>query len=170
MDIQIAVPLAVTGYEIALWLHITAVVVGLGATFAMAVLTPVATGMDPVHLPYVHRVQITINKYLASPGLLLIIVTGIYMVADGNWDFGSFWISAAFLVVIVLGGVTGGYFIPTDRKLEQMAVADIGASGGGPVTLSEEYLAKSKQAGIAGFGAGLLIVIVLYLMVMKPGT
>jgi hypothetical protein len=161
---------ATSVYEFTLWLHVIAAVVGMGATFAMAVLTPVAMGMDPVHLPYVHRVQVTINKYMASPGLLVLIATGIYMVVDGNWDFGSFWVSAAFLVVIVLGGMTGAYFIPADRRLEQMAAADIKASGGGPVKLSEQYLAKSKQAGIAGFGAGLLLVFAIYLMVMKPGA
>lgn len=161
---------AATTYELALWLHIVAVIVGLGSTFAMIVLTPVAMGMDPVHLPYVHRVQMAINKYMASPGLLLIIATGVYMVIDGNWDFGSFWVSAAFLVVFVLGAMQGGYFIPTDRRLEQMAAADIAASGGGPVKLSGEYLSKSRASGIAGAVAGLLVVLVTYLMITKPGA
>jgi hypothetical protein len=161
---------AATVYELALWLHIVAVIVGLGSTFAMVVMTPVAMNMDPTHLPYVHRVQMAINRYMASPGLLLILATGIFMVIDGSWDFGSFWISAAFLVVFVLGAMQGGYFIPTDRKLEQMAVADIKASGDGPVTLSNEYMSKSRASGIAGAVAGLLVVIVTYLMITKPGA
>lgn len=161
---------AATVHELALWLHIVAAVVGLGATFAMIVMTPVAMNMDPVHLPYVHRVQVAINKYMASPGLLLILATGVFMVIDASWDFGSFWISAAFLIVFVLGAMQGGYFIPTDRRLEGMAVADIEASGDGPVTLSDEYLAKSRASGIAGSIAGLLIVIVTYLMITKPGA
>lgn len=161
---------AVTVYELFLWLHIVAVIVGLGATFAMVAMSPVAMSMDPVHLPYVHRVQVAINKYMASPGLLVILATGVFMVLDGNWDFGSFWISAALLVVIVIGAMQGAYFIPADRRLEQMAAADIKASGGGPVTLSEEYLAKSKASGIAGSIAGLLVVVVVYLMVTKPGA
>jgi uncharacterized membrane protein len=169
MDIQIAVPLAVTGYEIALWLHITAAVVGLGATFATALFVPVAMSMDPRHLPFVHRMQITINRYMAGPGLLVILATGIYQAIDGNWDFGAVWISASFLIVFVLGGLQGGYFIPTDRKLEEMVSGEIAAAGTGPVELSEDYLSKLRREGMFGGFAGFLVVAAILLMVLKPG-
>ena len=68
-------PVALTGYELALWIHITAVVVGLGTTFAESVLFPVAMKMDARHLPYVHRLQLTINRYFASPALLVILIS-----------------------------------------------------------------------------------------------
>jgi len=164
------IPLAATAYELALWIHIVAAVVGLGALFGTAVLSPVAMSMDPRHLPYVHRVRITVNRYLASPGLLLILATGVYQVIDGNWDFGAPWISASFLIVFVLGGMLGGYFTPTDRKLEQIATADIAASGDGEVKLSEEYLSKAKTYAIVGWVAAFLIVMSVYLMITKHGA
>jgi uncharacterized membrane protein len=105
-------------YEFVLWLHISASMVGLGATFATAVLSPVALSMDPRNLPFVHRVRVTVNRRFGEYGLVLIIATGVFQVIDGNWDFGAFWISAAFLIVFLLGGLLGGYLIPTDRKLE----------------------------------------------------
>jgi uncharacterized membrane protein len=147
-----------------------AAIVGLGATFATAVLTPVAMKMDVRHLPFVHRVQVVINRYMAAPGLLVLIATGVFQVIDGNWDFGSAWVSASFLIAFVLGGMQGAYFIPTDRKLEKLAVADIAASGDGPVELSDEYLSASRNQAIVGGVAGFLIVIAVYLMVMKPGA
>jgi hypothetical protein len=64
----------------------------------------------------------------------------------------------------------GAYFIPTDRKLEKLAVADIAASGDGPVKLSDDYLSTSRTQAIVGGVAGLLIVIAVYLMVAKPGA
>jgi hypothetical protein len=164
------IPLAATTYELALWIHVVAAIVGLGATFATVMLSPVAMSMDPRHLPFVHRVQVAINRYMAAPGLLVIIATGIYQVIDGNWDFGSMWISASFLIVFILGGMQGGYFIPTDRKLEKIAAADIAASGDGPVKLSDEYLAASRRQAIMGGVAGFLIVIAVYLMAVKPGA
>jgi len=50
------------------------------------------------------------------------------------------------------------------------AVADIKSAGDGPVTLSDEYTSKSRASGIAGAAAGLLIVVVTYLMITKPGA
>ena len=81
-------PLALTGYQLSVWIHVTAVVVGLGMTFAEALLFPVAMKMNPRHLPYVHRMQLTINRYVASPALVLILITGIYQVSDAGWSFG----------------------------------------------------------------------------------
>jgi hypothetical protein len=169
METSSAVPLAVTLYELSLWVHITAVMVGFGATFAFSALTPVAMAMDVRHLPYVHRVQVFVTRFMATPALVIVLLTGIYQLVDADWDFGAFWVSASFLIIFVLAGLMGAYFVPTDRKLEAMVSSEIAAAGDGPVELSDEYLARSKTAGIVGSAAGLLLVIAVYLMVMKPG-
>ncbi|MEK6250556.1 MAG: hypothetical protein AABM43_01225 [Actinomycetota bacterium] len=49
--------LAVTTYEFSVFIHITAVMVGFGATFAEAIMFPVAMKVSPRHLPYVHRLR-----------------------------------------------------------------------------------------------------------------
>ncbi len=159
---------AITGYEISLWLHISGVVV-LGATLAEALTFPVAMRMDPRHLPFVYRLQLAINTRLANPALLLVLVTGIYQVIDGNWEFGDPWVSGGFAIVIVLGALLGGYFIPTDRKLEAQVTEELAAAGDGPVKLSEAFQAKARQEGIVGAVTGALIVIAIFLMVVKPG-
>lgn len=160
----------ITGYNIALWIHITAVVVGLGATFAESILLPVVMGVDKRHLPVVYRVQIVINSYFANPALLVILITGFYQVAEGNWDLGSAWISATIAIVILLGGINGMYFIPTDKKLEAMVTEEIAAAGDGPIELSGEYERMSKAEGMVGAFTGLLIVAAIFLMVIKPGA
>jgi uncharacterized membrane protein len=162
-------PFAVTSYDLSLFLHITAVVVGLGATFAESVFFPVAMKLDPRHLPYVHRVQLAINRFLTTPALLVVVVTGFYQVEDRDWDLGDFWLSASFAIVIVLGGLLGAYFIPQDRKLGAMVERDIAASGAGEVKLSDEYLKRARTEGIVGGVAGLLVIVAIYLMVVKPG-
>jgi uncharacterized membrane protein len=154
---------SVTAYTFSIFLHVTAVVVGLGATFAEAITFPVAMKLDQRYLPYVHRLGIAINRYLASPALLVILITGFYQVSKGGWDFGSFWISATFAIVIVLGGLNGAYFIPTDRKLAEMAERDLAAGA-----LSDEYQRRARTEGIIGAVAGLLVVVAVFLMVTKP--
>ncbi len=163
-------PLAVTGYELSLFVHITAVVVGFGATFAEAIAFPLAMKLDPRHLPYVHRLQLAINQRFTTPALVVVLATGIYQVVDADYNFGDFWISASFLIILLLGGLIGAYFIPTDQKLGPMVEREIEAAGGGQVTLSEEYQRAARTEGILGAVAGVLIVIAIFLMVVKPGA
>jgi uncharacterized membrane protein len=163
-------PLAVTGSEISLSLHITAVMVGFGATFAESLLFPVAMKMSVRHLPFVHRVQLSINRYLATPALVVVLATGFYQVGEGDWDFGDFWISATFAIVIVIGGLIGAYFIPTDRRLGPMVERELAAAGQREVVLSEEYQRAAKMEGVVGTVAGVLLVVAVFLMVIKPGA
>ena len=157
---------AITLYDISVFLHVTAVVVGFGSTFAESLMFPVALKLGNRYLPYVHRLQLAINQRFATPALAVVLVTGIYQVIEGRWSFGSFWISATLAIVIVLGALIGGYFIPTDRRLAPMAEAELGAEG---VTLSEEYQRSARREGIAGGVAGVLIVVAIFLMVTKLG-
>lgn len=162
-------PFAITGYEVSLFLHITAVVVGFGATFAEALLFPVAQKMGVKYLPFVHQIQIAINQRLATPAMVVVLITGIYQVTDADLSFGDLWISASFVIVIALGGLLGGYFIPTDRKLRAQVEREIEAANGGEVILSPSYQAAAKTEGMIGGLAGLLIVAAIFLMVVKPG-
>jgi uncharacterized membrane protein len=167
-------PFAITGFEISLWLHITAVVVGFGATFAEAVLFPVAQKMGTRYLPFVHQVQIAINSRLATPAMVVILATGIYQVDKVNASFGDAWISGSFAIVIVLGGLLGGYFIPTDRRLRAQVERELAAAGAGAgerePQLSESYQRAARTEGMVGGLAGLLIVAAIFLMVVKPGA
>jgi uncharacterized membrane protein len=101
--------------------------------------------------------------------LVVILVTGIYQVSDADLDFGDFWISASFAILIVLGALLGAYFIPADRRLGPMVQRDIDRAGDGQVVLSDEYQRAARTEGIVGMVAGLLVIVVIYLMVTKPG-
>jgi uncharacterized membrane protein len=153
-------------YDISVFVHVSAVVVGFGATFGEAVMFPVAMKVGQRHLPYVHHLQLAINQRLASPALGLIIVTGIYQTLDRDWGFGSFWISATFLIALVLGGMIGAYFIPTDRRLAVQAQQELDETG----KVSDEYLRQARTEGIVGAVAGLLVIAAIFLMVTKPGA
>lgn len=125
-----------SAYNLSLFVHITAVVIGLGATFAESVAFPLAMKLDQRHLPYVHRLQRTINKFFAVPALLVILVTGLYQVHKGHWDLGEAWLSLTFAIVVILAALNVVYFIPQDRRLERMVRREL-AAGGAETTLSE---------------------------------
>jgi hypothetical protein len=152
-------------YDILKWLHISGAVVGLGATFALSLAFPLALRSDPRNLPFVHRLSMDINRKLASPALLVLIATGVYMAADRDL-FAEPWVSGPILIAIVLGGMQGAYFVPTDRKLAAMAEKEL---ADGATTLSDDYQRQAKREGGLGAVAGVLIVLALFLMTVKPG-
>jgi uncharacterized membrane protein len=164
------VTLAITTLEISVFLHVAAVVVGFGTTFAEAIALPVAMKLDPRHLPYVYALQLAINRWFVGPAMVIILVTGFYQVSEGGFSLGDPWISATLAIVIVLGGINGAYFIPTDRKLMAMVTAEIAAAGAGPVTLSEDFQRRSRNEGIVGTMVGILILVAIFLMIVKPGA
>jgi uncharacterized membrane protein len=160
----------VTSYSFSIFLHITAVVIGMGATFAESVTFPVAMMTDKRHLPYVHRLQRAVNQWLTTPSLIVVIATGFYQTSKGDWSFGDAWISGSFVIVILIGGILGAYFIPEDRKLQAMAERDIAsAPPGGEIVMSDEYMRRSRREGLIGAVTGLLVVAAIFLMVTKPG-
>lgn len=163
-------PLAkIDAYSLSVFVHIAAVVVGFGSTYALALAFPVAQKLSDRHLPYVHQLGIAISRYLATPALVIVLLTGMYQVADDPGDaigFGDPWVSASFLILIVLGGLIGGYFVPTDKRLGAMVERDL-ANGGEP---SEEYTREAKRSGAVGALAGVLILVAVFLMTTKPGA
>ena len=170
---MIDVPVAVSSFEVSLFLHITAVMVGFGATFAEAIMFPVALRVGVRHLPYVHRLQLAINQWLATPALVIVLVTGLYQVDKLNINLGDFWISATLTIVIVIGALLGGYFIPADRRLAPMVEGEIAALGDREIQLSdlsEEYQRRGRMEGIVGTITGVLLIVAVYLMVVQPGA
>jgi uncharacterized membrane protein len=156
----------ITLFNISLFLHITAAVVGLGATYELAVAFPVALQMDVRNLPFAHRLSRVVGTWFAEPALLVLLITGIYQTADADISFGKPWISGAFAIVIILGGMQGMYFTPTDRKLEALAARELAA---GATELSEDYQRQARREGILGAVAGVLTIIAIFLMVTKVG-
>ena len=153
-------------YDIVKWLHISGAVVGLGATFALAIAFPLALRTDPRNLPFVHRLSLDVNRKLASPALLLLIATGIYLAIDSD-RMDEPWVGGTFLIALILGGMQGSYFIPTDKKLAKQAEEEL---AGGATKLSDDYLARVQKEGTIGAVSGFLIVLAVFLMTVKPGS
>lgn len=157
-------------YKVSLFLHIAAVVVGFGATFAQSVTFPVAMKTSTRHLPYLHKLHTTINRYMTSPALLLIIITGFFQLSqsDDAFKLGQFWVWGTFAIALILGAMNGAYFIPNDTNLGEQAERELAAGGPGEVEMSAEYQQAAKQTGMVGAAAGVLVLLAVFLMVYKP--
>lgn len=152
------------GYKIALFLHILAVVLAFGPTFGYGFFVAAAEGSAPRSVPTVLRGVQMVDRYLVQPGLIVLLLAGIYLLVDGDWEANEAFISIGFLAIFVLFGLSHGFFRPQTVKALELAERDLKAGD----TLSDEYSAVSKRLENVGKLAGLLVVVTIFFMTYKP--
>jgi hypothetical protein len=151
--------LAVTFYSVVKWIHIMAVVVAFGAAFTYPVWFAFVMRAPTDQRAFFHRTQAFIGQWVISPGLLVLVVAGIYMASDAHlWS--EVWVTVPFVIAIVLGGLGGMYFGPREKRL-----AELSASGGGT-----EYTQLFAQVRNVTYVALALVAIAAYMMVTKVGA
>jgi uncharacterized membrane protein len=151
------------GYKIALFLHILAVVLAFGPTFGYAFffsVTPSFPRATPAILAGVQKV----DRYLVNPGMIVLLLAGIYLLVDGPWETSDAFISVGFLAILVLFGLQHGFFQPQTRKAKELAERDLQAGD----ALSDEFVALSDRIGKVGTLAGLIIVVTIFFMAYRP--
>jgi uncharacterized membrane protein len=94
------------------------------------------------------------GRQIHFPALIAIGAFGIAMVltSDDQFGFGDTWVSLAFLVWLAICGVITAIVLPGERKL---AAGD---------------LAAEKKVAMGGQLATVLLLVMLYLMIWKPGA
>jgi len=160
--------LAVTFYDVIVWLHISAVVVAFGPTFAFGIYMALAQRKYPRAIPAFLEGSSTVMRSLTTIGGVLILITGFYL-AGKRWEMGDFFVIWGLLAIIVLLGMVHGFFLPNDARAARAAKRDIEAAGPtGEVELSREYNEISARSARFGPIAGLLIILTIYVMAAKP--
>ena len=158
----------ITLYSVVLFIHVAAIIVAFGVTFAYPVMTPFITRTDPRALPALHRAQALVGKTVISFGMLVALLAGAYLATDADvWS--EIWVSVPLLILIVLGGLGGAFFGPQETKAAELAERDIAASTGDTVALSAEYQAVAGRIATVGAVASLLVLVAVFFMVVKPG-
>lgn len=160
---------AVAFWQVILALHILAVVIGFGVTFAYPVFFAVGSRLDPRAMPWFHRMQFQLGRRLINPGLLVVVLAGVYLAAKlHQWH--AFFVQWGIGAALVLGGLEGAFMMPRERRLAELAERDIARAGDGEVAWSPEYVALARRLGIVGAGMGLLVVVTVYLMTVQAGA
>jgi uncharacterized membrane protein len=159
---------AVTFAEVVLAVHIMAVIVAFGATFAYPIMFSVAARRDPRSLPVLHRVEYSIERRLVNPGLLIVLVAGIYL-ASHLHSWSAFYVQWGLAAVVVIGAVVGSVMIPTAKRAEALAERDVAASGQDAISLSEEYRALTRRLASVGSLLSLLVLVTVYFMTTHTG-
>lgn len=164
--------IAIALYDVVTAIHVMAVVMAFGATFSYPVLQPWIQRVHPDALPAVHAAQSRLSRLLITPMAVLALLTGLYLAADREL-FSELWVTVPMTILIVLLGLTGAFFIPTERRLSELSARDLtrsGAPGEEGAALSDEYAALLGRWNIVGSVAGALVLIAIFFMVAKPGA
>lgn len=151
------------GYRIALFLHILAVVLAFGPTFGYAFFFSVAPQFPRATPAIMAGIQ-KIDRYLVNPGMIVLLLAGIYLLSDGHWEASEAFISIGFLAIIVLFGLSHAFFRPQTAKALELAERDL--KGGD--ALSADYEAISKKLANGGKLAGLIVVVTIFFMAYRP--
>jgi uncharacterized membrane protein len=143
-------PLAVQFYDVVVAIHVMAVVAAFGLWFAYPLLVPRGDAAA-------HRAQARVARVVVTPAGTLALLAGIYLASDRSyWD--KSWVGIPLLILIVLMGITGGYFIPRQLRLAELADAGAGA----------DYDALARQVARVAMVAAALVLVAVFLMVVKP--
>jgi hypothetical protein len=163
------VPLAVvTFYSFVLFVHVTALVIGFGPIFVYPILWRAAKNRFPLSLPYLLETQSRIGKMVIGPASILILLTGIYLVADGPYELSATFVAVALpiLILLILSGPL--YFGRTEEKLSELARADLAATRDGEPAFSSEFASGYSQLVLVGRLSSLLLLVAVFFMVVKP--
>jgi hypothetical protein len=148
---------AVTVYDIVLWIHVTAVVVAFGALFAYPIFLAVNARAPIGQRAGLHRAQIAFSQRVTGPVIGVILLAGIYLATDAElWD--QAWIGISLLLLFVIAGLGATVLRKGEEALE--ATADAG----------DEAAYSRALAGVRRWTliTLALIVFVIFLMTTKP--
>jgi uncharacterized membrane protein len=153
----------ITGYSVGLFIHILAVVLAFGPTFGYGILFSVLAKY-PRSTPAMLEAVRKVDNYLVNPGMIVVLLAGIYLMSDGGWEDSESFIVVGFLAIFVLFGLHHAVFKPQGRKAQEIAERDLEQGD----TLSPEFEAISRRLGMLGSLAGLIVVVTIFFMTVKP--
>jgi uncharacterized membrane protein len=144
-----------TPYRIVLIVHILTAMAAFAPAFAHPFLANQARAMGPEGRQTVMRYMVANGRRIYTPALIVTGLAGFALqgMSEGAWGFDQAWITGAILIWVAMNGILHAVLIPAEAK--------VAAGEGGE--------AAESRVQIGGAVLTVLLVVMLYLMVFKPG-
>jgi uncharacterized membrane protein len=151
-------------YNVVLVLHILAVIIGFGGMFIAGFYGNEAGTMPGREGLAVAQTTLKVTGKIPSVAVGAVPILGILLIlmSEDAIKFSAMWVSLSFLLYIVLMGLATGIQVPTIRKMVAMRAGAEGAT-------SFEMQAMGKKVATISAVVNVLWVVILILMVFKPG-
>jgi uncharacterized membrane protein len=151
-------------YNVVLVLHILASIIGFGGMFIAGFY-----GNESRNLPgreglAVAQTTLKVTGQIPTVAVCAVPILGILLIlmSEDTIKFSEMWVSLSFLLYFVLMGLATGLQVPTIRKMVALRAGAEGAQSG-------QVQAMGKKVATVGAIVNLLWVVILILMVFKPG-
>ena len=147
-------------YLLLKWLHVLAAIVAVGSNVTYGIWISRAS-RGPEALPFTLRGIKLIDDRVANPAYGLLLATGLLMVFVVRLPLTTPWLLTALVlyVIVVLVGLLG--YTPTLRHQIRM----LDSEG----FHSPNYQALARRGTLLGLVLAVLVIVIVFLMVVKPG-
>ena len=156
-----------SSYKIELFLHIAAVVVGLGVTFAFPFLQAFAEKNGVASTRFALRFGQRLDNIVTIPGAIFLFIMGSLLIMNGEGGFKDempVWLSIGMTWFLVAFAVA---FFVQRRNVKAGIKALEGVADSAP--LPAAYMALSKRMQMVGGLLGFSVIGIAFLMVYQPG-
>ena len=165
-------------YDLLLLLHILVAIVGFGAVFLNGIYGAQAKSRQGTEGLAIAQANFLVSS-VAEYFIYAVFVTGLLLVliSEDVWEFGQTWVWLAIVFYLAVIGISHGVLQPNVKRmiglmeqLAHMGPPPAGSAAGGPPPQVMELEERGKRVGLASTALHVILVIILYLMIFKPGV
>ena len=147
-------------YLLLKYIHILAAITAVGSNITYAVWN-IRSRIEPAHMSFALKGIKFLDDRIANPAYGVVLLSGLVMVIIGP-GFAHAWIVAALILFGLLVAVAIAFYSPALRDQVKLAVA--------ADTSSDAFLTLERRAQVVGIGTLVIVLLILVLMVFKPGS
>jgi uncharacterized membrane protein len=138
--------------------HVLAAITAVGANVTYAFWLRLA-GTERERLLFAIEGVRRMDRLIANPAYILLLITGVLMVMTGAYRFEEGWLSAAIALYVITSVIGITLFAPALRRQQAEAERD---------PSSAAYAAAARRTNILGVLTVLIVLVIVVLMIAKP--
>ena len=147
-----------TWYSLLKFVHVLLAITAVGSNITYAAWN-IRGAREPQHLSFTLKGIQFLDNRVANPAYGLLLLTGLTLVAVGNWGARG-WIVAALILFVVLIVVALGFY----SRVATRQIQALESSG----EASPAYQHVAGQARIYGIVSAVIALAIVFVMVVKP--
>lgn len=153
-------------YKLFLFLHLLAVIVGVGAAVVLPIIAARSRRLDPASRADSFEAYAETARVVVPPALLLGGLFGIVLIllSDDVYSFSEGWVSSAFALWIVALGLTAAVLVPAELRLSKLHRREAAGEA-----VADQIAAVRKRLGPIQGIVHLALVLLVVVMVWQPG-
>jgi len=157
----------VNTYDWLMMIHVTGAFLLIGGGAAAGILNVRAWRAErPSEIALLLRLISRVAVPAIGLGSVLTLLIGLWLVHNAGYSYGTFWVWGAIVLWVVasaLGGRSGRYQGKAQAEAARLAAAD------DALTPELRALVRDPVGNALAYGSGLTLVLLLVLMIWKPG-